>query len=563
MFRFASQPNGRRQLWLLLSLSALVVLLLSAAVPAPAQGIVIGDELTPAETDGDYPTDAEVGESLKPVILHELRRGDRTTVTVEIPAASDTFTSSGAPDTNWANDPNMRVGFNTLQGLGAERTFLFFNVSSVIPSNATVTQANLRAWANNFSPTGDQPMGIQARFLNSSWDPNTITWNNHNPSWGATIGVGNVPAATGWVQGNVTDPVQEWVSGARQNFGIMLQGDETPQQRERVFTTLNANNTLFPRLVVTYDVINDTTPPVATVNPLPQFSPADFTVTWSGTDNQSGIKHYDVEIRQNGGAWQIWRAQVTSTTTNFTGGQNGVLYEFRARAVDNANNVQPWPTNAQAGTTVDTQPPSATLNPLPQFSPRDFTVSWSGTDNLSGVKHYDVQYRQNGGAWQAWRNAITATSAQFTNASEGAFYEFRIRAVDNLENISDWSGPQASTTIQGGPPTARIIPFWPSIRNTLTFQVSWEGTPSAGSSIVSFDVQYRINGGTWILWQNSIASTTASFTAPGEGIYEFQARARDNQGRVGEWSNNAGSMVVVDTTAPFITPKVFLPVQNN
>jgi hypothetical protein len=562
MFRLATQPNGRRQLWLLLSLSALFVLLLSAAVPAPAQGIVIGDEETPAATDGDYPTDAEVGESLAPRIISEVRRGDKTTITIEIPTGSDTFTSSGAPNTNWANDPNTRVGFNTLNGLGAMRTYLFFDVSS-IPSNATVQTANLRLWINSFSPTGDQAMGILARFLNTSWNPNTITWNNYVPSWGAEIGIGNVPAQTGWVQGNIANAVQQWVNGSRQNFGIMLQGDETPQQRERVFTTLNANNGLAPRLVVTYDVNVDTTPPVASVNALPQFSRADFTVTWSGTDNQSGIRHYDVQIRQNGGAWQIWRAQVTTTTTNFTGGQNGVLYEFRARAVDNAGNVQAWSNNAQAGTTVDTQPPTANLNPLPQFSPRDFTVSWSGTDNLSGLKHYDVQYRQNGGNWQNWRNAITATSAQFTNASEGAFYEFRIRAVDNLENISPWSGPQASTTIQGGPPTAQIIPFSTSIVNGLTFTVRWQGTAGVGSNIVSFDVRYQLDNGTPILWQNSIGATSAQFTAPGDGIYRFQVRARDDQGRVGEWSNNPGSTIVVDTTAPFITPRMFVPVVPN
>ncbi|MEZ4519446.1 MAG: DNRLRE domain-containing protein [Chloroflexota bacterium] len=113
-----------------------------------------------------------------------------------MPGNADTFTSSNQPNTNWANDPNLRVGFNTLGNppLGAERTFLYFDVSS-IPSNMTVQSAMLQMWINS-SPADDSPMGILARFLNSGWDPNTITWNNYNPSWGAEIGVGEVPGQT-------------------------------------------------------------------------------------------------------------------------------------------------------------------------------------------------------------------------------------------------------------------------------------------------------------------------------------------------------------------------------
>ncbi len=298
MSQLATSRLGRRQLWLLLSISALIVLMLSAAVPAPAQGIILGDEEATAAAEGTYPTDEEVTADSQTRIISQVRKGDKTTVTIEIQAGSDTFTSSNMPNTNWANDPNMRVGFNTLNGLGATRSFLFFPLNA-IPANANITQANLRLFVNAFSPNGDQPMAIQARFLNSSWDPNTLTWANYNPAWGATIGVGNVPAATGWVEGNATNPVREWYSGTRSNFGIMLQGDETPQQRERVFTTLNANNGNWPRLVVTYNT--DTTVPNASVVALPQFSPSPFQVQWQGTAGASGIKWYDVQYQVNGG----------------------------------------------------------------------------------------------------------------------------------------------------------------------------------------------------------------------------------------------------------------------
>ena len=558
MFRFSPfQPGKRRQLWLLMSVSALIVLLLSAAVPAPAQGIVVADDTAPTAEEGTYPTDEEVNAKLSPKILKEVRSGDQTTVTIEIAAGSDTFITSGQPNTNWANDPNMRVGFNTLNNLGAERSFLFFPLNS-IPANATLQAVTLRLFVSGFSPTGDSPMPIQARFLNSSWDPNTLTWNSHNPAWGATIGVGNVSAQTGWVEANALAPVNEWYTGARQNFGIMLQGDETPQQRERVFTTLNANNGNWPRLVVTYVVGNpDTTPPVATVNALPQFSPGSFQVTWSGTDNQSGIKWYDVQYQINNGGWIDWRAQVTQTSGTFNIGQNGQLVGFRARAVDNAGNVQSWSNTAQAATTVDTQPPQASVSALPQFSPVNFTVTWSGTDNLSGVKNYDVQFSVNGGPWTNWQVGVQAGSAVFPS-TPGIQYGFRARATDNVGNVMPYTSvAQASTTTSSQPSTAHIVPFWPAISNSLTFPVSWAGTPAPGATITSYDVQYRINGGPWIMWQSGIAATTANFTAPNQASYEFQVRAHDNQNQVGPWS--AGATMTVDTTAPFITPKVYMP----
>jgi hypothetical protein len=240
----------------------MTLLLALSAATAPAQ------ESQP----GEYPSDAEVSAKLEPVVLSETREGDVTTITLEIPAGADTFTSSGQPNTNWSTDPNLRVGFNQTLGLGAERIFLFFDVSS-IPSNATIQSAQLRAFLNGFSPIGDAPMGLLARFLTTSWDAATLTWNNYNPQWGAEIGVGQIPATTGWIQANATGPVAEWVSGQRVNNGLFIQGDETPQQRERIFTALNANNGLHPRLVVTYDVIVDTTPPTSSVQALPQWSP--------------------------------------------------------------------------------------------------------------------------------------------------------------------------------------------------------------------------------------------------------------------------------------------------
>ncbi len=554
----SQSPRAARRGPRMFTVSLLIFLLLAltTAVALPQE----------QAAEGPYPTDAEVAATLKPVVLSESRSGDMTTLTVEIPVGADTFTTSNRPTTNWSNDPNMRIGFNIAQGNGAQRAFLFFPMDS-IPSNATVTAANLRVFQNAFSPPADVNMGALARFLSSSWDASTLTWANFNPSWGAEIGIGQLPATTGWIQASITSSVQEWVSGTRPNFGIMVQGDETPQQRERVFTTINANNGLHPRIVVTYNVNVDTTPPTSSMTALPQWSTASFNVNWSGTDNPggTGIRHFDVQMRQNGGNWQNWQTAVTNTSATFTG-QNGILYEFRARAVDRANNVEAFPNNPQARTTVDTIPPTSSVNALPQYTfTRNFTVSWSGTDALSGIAHYDVQFQINGGPWQALTSVTTQASHTIADALVGAQYGFRVRAVDRAGNVQPFpGGAQAQTTISVGNPEAHIIPFTSPIATQNSFVVQWFGEPVPGSNITSYDLQFSFNNGPWRDWLTNLpggnGANNRTFTAQdGDGVYAFRVRARDGVGRVGEFRGGLGATIAVDTVAPFITIQSYFP----
>lgn len=558
--------KGSRRMKQLLLVSALLLLLLSLTTAA-----ALGqDETVAPPADEAVPTDAEMASRLQPKVLNEIQEGNVKTITIEIPAGADTFTTSGQPNTNWSTNVNLRVGFNQTQGLGAERTFLFFSTAS-IPVNATVQNAVMRIFLNGASPNGDTPMGVLGRFLNSGWDASTLTWANYNPAWGAEIAVGQVTTAVGWREAQATAPVSEWVSGARPNFGIMLQGDETPQQRERIFTAVNANNGLHPRLIVTYQVNVDTTPPTATVNALPAWSPGTFTVTWTGQDNPggTGIQSYDIQARTNGGPWQDWQMNTTATSAQFTG-QNGSLYEFRARARDRATppNVGAYPTSPQANTRVDTVPPVVTVNPLPQFTTTDnFIVSWSGSDPQpgSGVARFDVEYQINGGAWQPFKTNTTETSGQVTLASSGLTYGFRARGIDNVGNVQAFSPvAQASTTVSYGNPTARLIPFPSPISSLTTFTVQWTGTAVPGATIVGYDVQFNRNGGAWQQWLNNVNITTAQFTAmQGNGVYAFQVRARDNTGRVSAWAGPPGNSIAVDQNGKISLRAVLPMVINN
>ena len=91
---------GRRQARFRLLL--LFLLLVGLVVPvAQAQE---------SNADTPNPTDEEL--ALEPRVLSETRDGDATTITIEIPVGSDTFTASGRPTTNFSTDSFLRVGFN-------------------------------------------------------------------------------------------------------------------------------------------------------------------------------------------------------------------------------------------------------------------------------------------------------------------------------------------------------------------------------------------------------------------------------------------------------------------
>lgn len=74
----------------------------------------------------------------------------------------------------------------------------------------------------------------------------------------------------------------------------------------------------------------------------------EVSVQWNGADGGSGIASYDLWQRIGAtGDWQLWQAEVTTTTALFTG-QNGQRYAFRSQARDRHGNLEPWQPAAQS-----------------------------------------------------------------------------------------------------------------------------------------------------------------------------------------------------------------------
>ena len=96
----------------------------------------------------------------------------------------------------------------------------------------------------------------------------------------------------------------------------------------------------------------DNTPPVSAVNNLPAKSiNKDFTVSWKGSDQSSGIYSYTVYVAENDSAYYTWLLDTHDTSAVFSG-QPGSVYKFYSVAIDSAGNKETVPAIYDAITQV-------------------------------------------------------------------------------------------------------------------------------------------------------------------------------------------------------------------
>ena len=508
-------------------------------------------------------------DSLEPQIISETRGPNGTDVVVQINATQDAFLSSRNANTPYGLWTTLRFGFDQVT-FDAMRTMVQWDLSS-IPSNAIINNATASMYQTAVTPPGDT-LAVQGQYITAPWNESTVTWNNANYLGGDITQVGDIDSVLGWKSVNVTEIVRTWHSGARPNYGTILTADERDfQTRFRTFYSRQQPG-FAPYVTIDYTTSCDNVAPVATVTALPTFSASNFLVSWSGTDYApsgcapTGIAYYDVQYKRDQGNWTAFASTVTFTSQTFEGGSNGSHLEFRARAVDHAGNVQPWP-QTQARTTVDTQPPSATVNPLPEYTlANNFYLTWGGTDNLSGIKNYDVQYKVGDGPWLLGLQQVTQTSYHVTGLSSGVTYYFRARATDNVGNVQSWSnGPQTYTTIIIEP-LSEVQPFNPPVLKptdpiTDRFVVNWQGHTAPATTITKYDIYYQYNNGAWSLMGTYSGSALSdTFVYPnGDGRYGFESVATNSLGQM-ETRNYVAEAVMLVDIADAYQVAAYLPV---
>lgn len=157
----------------------------------------------------------------------------------------DSFVSSSKPNQNFYLESSFRTGYNS--EYGKRRTYIRF----VLPSSIT-GDAVLGAYLNIKMKTGSSP-NISAYRVTSSWESNTVTWNNQ-PSAGASSVAG--PAALtsdNWYRLYLTNLTKQWLNGTYQNYGLLLRdATENSSSQWTDFYSSEAAAQSAPQLVIVY-----------------------------------------------------------------------------------------------------------------------------------------------------------------------------------------------------------------------------------------------------------------------------------------------------------------------
>jgi hypothetical protein len=196
-----------------------------------------------------------------------------------------------------------------------------------------------------------------------------------------------------------------------------------------------------------WDVTLDRTPPTTAIRPLvaTQDSTA-FIVWWEGSDNVSGVDHYDLQKRQDGGAWEDWHQGVGS---QYVGawfiGEMGHRYGFRMRGVDRAGNVEAYPGSAEAETYINYCSGDAYESDNGPAQARQIAVGQSQAHNFCGVDDQDwVKFW----AWAGKRYVVQTGNLGWTGDTVLTLYDADGTTVlaenddiaypDNLASRVEW-----------------------------------------------------------------------------------------------------------------------------
>ncbi|MDM8159887.1 fibronectin type III domain-containing protein [Labilibaculum sp. K2S] len=258
-----------------------------------------------------------------------------------------------------------------------------------------------------------------------------------------------------------------------------------------------------------------------------------FSIGWNAV---SGAISYDVQIREQGGAWQT--INTSQITYDYSGAVAETTYEFQVRA-NNDTGSSSYSAIAsvvtEAAPTVPAAPANLTASNITYNS---FSISW---DVVTGATDYDLDVRPAGGTWATVN--LSNPNYDYTGLNAETTYEFQVRANNSIGSSVN-SNLVSATTLAA--PTAPNVPtnLTASDITYNSFTITWDVTVGA----VDYDLNVRPSGGTW----STINLSGTSYNYSGldaETNYEFQVRANNSVGS-SDYSNIETATTLVAPSAP-------------
>ncbi len=284
-------------------------------------------------------------------------------------------------------------------------------------------------------------------------------------------------------------------------------------------------------------------------------------------DDLSGVKEYIVEYSVNSNFSGAISETVIASELNLSG-LNDNDYHWRVKTIDNADNESGWSAvNIFTIDTPDTQAPSLPSNLTQQVNGSEATLDWNdSTDNKSGVKEYGVEYSVNPDFSSAIIQTVATSDLELNGLADGTYY-WRVKAVDNTANESEWS--VGSNII--------VDTAAPSIPDGLTDTVTgakttlnWADANDNVSGVKEYLVAYADNAGFTNATEQTVTDSELELNALPGGIYYWRVKAVDNADNSTDWSavdsfsldNSFISAILIDISVPYYTHNNYIGIDD-
>jgi len=206
----------------------------------------------------------------------------------------------------------------------------------------------------------------------------------------------------------------------------------------------------------------DSFPPVSAMQTLTATNSSTvIALNWSGSDAETGLRSYELQVRDNGGAWvSVNNAIPARQTKTYYLGTGGHTYGFRMRGTDNAGNVEAFPAGDDATTTIAS---TCTADVFDATQPGDNTAANAALLTVGAVQEHSFCPAGD----QDW--------AKFT-AQAGIAYAIRAASLSGGEaasiTVTDASGQTiyAQTTASSFDQTT-ILKFIPPVDGEYRIKV--------------------------------------------------------------------------------------------
>jgi len=289
----------------------------------------------------------------------------------------------------------------------------------------------------------------------------------------------------------------------------------------------------------------DKTAPSSRITDLPRYGTAEISVKWTASDAVTGVASTELWYKkESNGDWTktALSSEGVEGAFSFEPSRGDGVYYFATRAVDNAGNIEAFPSDSGEGEVIrDNQPPSSNANALFDSGSLSVTVEWSAIDDFSGVASTRLFYKQGvDGEWTGTGlTPQTGTSGAFSYSSPllSSTYEFQTRSIDRAGN-EESLGAGDEIVADNTPPISVITEAPTMVRGLLRaeFTIRWTASDDA-SSIDSTELWVK-NGadGVWedsgLSPQEGDSGVFAYQPALGDGMYYFATRTSDSAGNV-------------------------------